>query len=322
MARAAANNRPAVMLALLSALALASVVGFMTIGARGDWSFVLAFRGAKLAGLVLVAAAVAIATVLFQAVMQNRILTPAVIGFDSLYVAIQTGLVFLLGAHAAASLDPQLAFALKAGLMMLAALGLLRGLLDGSGRDLHLLMLCGIVFGIFCRSFANLLQRLLDPNSFANLQDTLFARFNTVETSLLPVAGAAVLAAAGVAWRLAPALDVLALGRERAISLGIDHRRLTTALLALVAALVSVSTALVGPVLFFGLLVSNLACHLVGSDRHRHVLPCAVLLAVICLVGGQTLLERAFGLDTALGVIVEFVGGIVFIVLMVKGGRP
>jgi iron complex transport system permease protein len=59
---------------------------------------------------------------------------------------------------------------------------------------------------------------------------------------------------------------------------------------------------------------------LVGSARHRHLVPAAVLLAVICLVGGQTILERLFAFDTALSVIIEFVGGIAFIAFIIRRG--
>jgi iron complex transport system permease protein len=85
-----------------------------------------------------------------------------------------------------------------------------------------------------------------------------------------------------------------------------------------VALLVSASTALVGPVTFFGLLVASLAHALIGNARHAVLIPAAVLLSVIFLVGGQTILERVFGFDTALSVIIEFVGGIAFIILIVR----
>ncbi|MFG1372435.1 iron chelate uptake ABC transporter family permease subunit [Xanthobacter oligotrophicus] len=294
---------------------------FMTVGARGNWGFVLSLRGGKLAGLVLVGVAVAVATVLFQTLTENRILTPAVMGFDALYVALQTGLVFVLGGHGAAALDPRLRFAGEALVLAVVALGIFRFLFDGR-RGFHLVVLAGLVFGILCRGLANLLQRILDPNAFSVLQSLMFSRFNVMDTSLLPVAAGAILAAGVLAWRLAPTLDVLALGRDTAINLGVDHRRMVTLLLLVIAVLVSVSTALVGPVLFFGLLVSNLAYLALGTDRHRYTLPGAALIAVACLAGGQTVLERGLGYDGALSVVIEFTGGIVFILLLLRGTRP
>jgi iron complex transport system permease protein len=151
------------------------------------------------------------------------------------------------------------------------------------------------------------------------LQDRLFANFNSVDANLLAVSMAAVVAVSIIGWRLMHAYDVLALGRETAINLGIDHNRVTTIVLMLVAVLVSVSTALVGPITFFGLLVANLAYQIVGTHKHRFILPVASLLAIICIVGGQLVLERIFAFDTALSIVIEFVGGIVFLALLVRG---
>ncbi len=312
---------PGFVVALLAVAALVAALAFMTIGARGNWGFVLPFRGAKLAGMVAVAAAIAIGTVLFQTVAQNRILTPAIMGFDALYVTIQTGLVFILGSSAVTALDPRLKFAVQAGIMIAAALGLFRWLFADNRYGIHLVLLAGIVFGVFCRSLSHFLQRILDPNEFAVLQDAFFARFNVIDGTLLPFAAIAIGAAVILAWRLGPALDVAALGRDHAINLGVDYRHLVFVVLVVVAVLVSISTALVGPVLFLGLLVSNLARHLTGSEAHRHVLPAAALTATIALVGGQTILERGLGLTTALSIVVEFVGGLTFLFLLIRGAR-
>ena len=100
------------------------------------------------------------------------------------------------------------------------------------------------------------------------------------------------------------------------MSLGVDHRRAVLRILVVVAVLVSVSTALVGPITFFGLLVANLAYRVVGTDRHR------------ARAAGRRAARRrlprrrsgraastGFGLDTALAVVIEFVGGLVFLVI-------
>jgi iron complex transport system permease protein len=111
----------------------------------------------------------------------------------------------------------------------------------------------------------------------------------------------------------------MALGRETAISLGVDHKRVTMIILMLVTILVSVSTALVGPVTFFGLLVANLAYIVMPSAKHRYVLPAAVFISLVCLVGGQTVLERLLSFDTALSIVIEFAGGIFFILFVLRG---
>lgn len=299
------------------AVLLVSIL-FMTWGARGNWSFVLPFRGAKLAAMLLVGTAIAVSTVLFQTITNNRILTPSIMGFDALYGLIQTTLVFTLGAARVSTLDPRLMFVAECGIMILFSCLLYRWLFSGAMRSLHLLMLVGIIFGVLFRSLSGFLQRIIDPNEFIVLQDRLFASFNTVDAGLLGISALLVALALLLVFRLFSTFDVLALGRETAIGLGVDHRRVTTTILVVIAVLVSVSTALVGPVTFFGLLVASLAHRLMPVDRHRWILPAAALLAIIALVGGQLILERLLALDTALGVVIEFVGGLFFLFLLLR----
>lgn len=315
-----ANRRSAVKrLVLLALLALVAMIAFMTVGAKGSWSFVLPFRGTKLAAMVLVAYAIALSTVMFQTITNNRILTPSIMGFDALYALIQTVLVFSLGAHAVSLANPKVMFLLEIGLMMGFSGLLYRWLFAGEGRSLHLLMLVGIIFGVLFRSGSGFLQRIIDPNDFVVLQDRLFASFNTIDTQLLGLSTAVVAVASIIAWRIGHRFDILSLGRETAIGLGINYKRTTMIILMLVAVLVSVSTALVGPVTFFGLLVANLAYMIMPITRHRYTIPAAILLAVIALVGGQLILERVFAFNTALGIVIEFVGGLFFILMLVRG---
>jgi iron complex transport system permease protein len=311
--------RPAHVLLILAAAAVGVIVLFMTLNAKGRWDFILPFRGMKVLSMVLVAYAIAVSTVLFQTVSHNRILTPSIMGFDALYVLIQTGLVFTLGSAGLSALDPRLVFACEVAAMVVFSSLLYRWLFSGSSRSLHLLVLVGIVFGALFRSVSGFMQRIIDPNEFVLLQDHLFASFNSVDNSLLAVSTAAVIAASMAGWRLMHVYDVLALGRETSVNLGVDHNRVVTIVLMLVAVLVSVSTALVGPVTFFGLLVANLAYQIAGTHKHRFVLPIASLLAIICLIGGQLVLERVFAFDTALSIVIEFVGGAVFLFLLIRG---
>ena len=307
-------------LLVLAALALVSAILFMTLGARGSWSFVLPFRGTKLAAMVLVGHGIAVSTVLFQTISGNHILTPTIMGFDALYRLIQTLIVFFAGAAFTASIDPLALFSVETGILVGFACLLYGSLISTPARDIHRLLLIGFVMGVLFRSLAELMQRLIDPNDFVVLQDLMFASFNTVDGTLLAVTTLVIAAATLVTARLSTTLDVMALGRDTAISLGLAHRRVTLQVLALCALFVAVSTALVGPVTFFGLIVASLARTLVGSRHHAVTLLVASLLGVIALAGGQTILEHGLGYDAALGMVVEFVGGLVLLALLFKKG--
>ncbi|CUA99325.1 iron chelate uptake ABC transporter family permease subunit [Pannonibacter indicus] len=312
---------PAGVLLLLGLLTLAAATAFMTLGVKAGWAFILPFRGQKLASLVLVAYAVAVSTVLFQTLTNNRILTPSIMGFDALYVLLQTVLVFTLGSAFVTSLDPRLLFVGEVAIMAGFSLILFQLLFSGAIKGLHLMMLVGILLGALFRSLAGFLQRVIDPNEFVVLQDRFFASFNAVDGTLLGVSALLIAGASLAAWRLGHTFDVMALGRDSAIMLGVDHARVTRQVLMIITVLVSVSTALVGPVTFFGLLTANLAYLLMPSGRHRHVLPAAVLIAIICLVAGQTVLERLLDFNTALAIVIEFAGGLFFIFFLLKGAR-
>jgi len=321
LSRVAARPPQTWRLAALGAGALLCIVAFMTLGANGQWSFVIPFRGGKLLAMLLVAYAVAVSSVLFQTITHNRILTPAIMGFDALYLLIQAVVVFGFGQAAATANHPVAAFLLEVCAMTAFACLLFRWLFSDAVRSLHLMMLVGIIFGLLFRSLSSFVVRLIDPNEFLVLQDRMFASFNSVRVELLPIAFGAVWAASLFVWRMRRRYDVLALGRDMALNLGVNYRRTLMVTLAAIAVLVSVSTALVGPVTFFGLLVSNLAYQAMGSDRHRYTVPAATLLSVIFLVGGQTLLERVLGLNTTVSVVIEFVGGVMFLVLILRRGR-
>jgi iron complex transport system permease protein len=308
-------------LILLAGLLAVASCGFMLIDARGTWSFLLTFRGTRLAALALVGAAIGIATVMFQTVSGNRILTPSIMGLDALYLLIQSGLVFTLGSTAYVQIDPRLKFVSEAALMMVAAAMLFNALLRRGQGDLNRLLLVGVIFGTLFRSLTTLVQRLIDPNAFAVLQSASFARFSTVDTELLLVAALLIALGTGYGWTMRHALDVAALGRETAISLGVEHGRVTRWTLVAVALLVSATTALVGPVAFFGLLVASLAYAVMRAQRHAVLLPASALIGALALVAGQTVFERVLGMASTLSVVVEFAGGLLFLFLLLRRRR-
>lgn len=312
---------PAVRLGLLAMVAVGAIVLFMTIDSNGNWDFILPFRGRKILSMVVVGFAIASSTVLFQTITNNRILTPSIMGFDSLYMLIQTVAVFSLGAVELVQIDDRVRFLVEVLAMSVFAGLLYWWLFVRSDRSLHLLVLVGIIFGVLFGSVTNMLQRMIDPTEFAVLQDAGFASFNSVNETLLGIATGIIISIAIIMWRMNRTLDALTLGREIAINIGVEYRRDVMVILTMVAVLISVSTALVGPITFFGLLVAHLAYQTIGSAAHRFTIPAAALFAVIALVGGQMVLERVFSFNSSLSIMIEFAGGTLFILLLLRGGR-
>ncbi len=291
---------------------------YLGLGARGNWGFVLSFRANKLIALLLVAVSVSTATVLFQTITRNHILTPSVMGFDALYLLTLTVLIFVLGGQTFTQLPEIAQFLVNSLLLMGAALALFGTLLRRGGHDLFRMILTGIIFAGLFRSVSSFLQRVIDPNEFMVLQANAFARFGRVDTPLLTLAALLTGGALIAAWRMRHRLDVLSLGDESAVNLGEDPKRGMFQVLVLVSILVSVSTALVGPMAFLGLLVVSVARQITPVMFHSIMLPSAGLVSAITLVGGQMVLERALRSSTPLVVIVDVLGGLVFLILLLR----
>ena len=233
------ENRGALMRLLLVALLLVLACAvFMVIGARHPIR-VLPFRLPKLGALLCVGWASGVSTVIFQTIAGNRILTPSVLGLDSLYSLIQAVLLILFRASGMVALSDLTVFGLTMAVMIGVALALM-GLVLRGRRSVTTLVLLGIVLGTFLRSGTTFIQRLLDPNSYLVLQDRLFASFNTVNPRLLVISLVVTAIISLLAIRELRVLDVVSLGPDVATALGVDHRRLSRRVVAMVAVLVSV----------------------------------------------------------------------------------
>lgn len=286
---------------------------------RGYW-LAVDLRVTTVATVAIVACCQAVATVLFHTATGNRILTPSIMGFDALYVVMQTGLVFFFGGAALAATDGLAKVALQSLLMVAFATLLYGWLFAGKRGNLHIMLLIGIVLGVGFGSLSTVMQRLLTPSDFDLLSARLFGNLSNSNPEYLPWAAVIVAIVLVVVWRRRRRLDVLTLGREVATNLGLAYKREVTVLLILVAVLISVSTTLVGPMTFFGFIVATLAYQLAGSSRHAVVLPFAALLGAATLLGGYFVLRHVFYAAGMLTVIIEFVGGLFFIVYLLRKG--
>ena len=314
-------RRPVVVFGALAAVTISSVALFLTWGVDGHWDYALPRRLEQLVALTVVGVAVAVSTVVFQTLTENRILTPAIMGFDALYVLLATTLVFALGAPRVAELPGLLMFGVNTALLVTVATLGYRWVLGDSSRGLYTLVLVGVIASTLFGSLTSFMFRVMDPNEFDTLMTVLFASFNVIDTTALRVAAVLLVIGIITAIRMVPTLDVLTLGRDAAIGLGVEYRATVTRLLIVVAGLVAVSTALVGPIVFLGLLVANLAYQLTRSQRHAVTLPAAALIAVSALVLGQAVLQHVLHFNATLGSIINLVGGVYFVGLLVTESR-
>lgn len=320
------RRRHRVLLCSLTALALVLAALVLTWGnplpfGTPGFQRIAQLRATSLVVIAVVAVCQATATVAFQTVTGNRIVTPSVVGFEALYVALQTSAVYVLGAAGVVALQGLPQFGLQVVLMVGFSLLLYGWLLSGRYANLHVVLLIGIVLGGGLRSVATFMQRLLTPSEFDVLTARLFGSVANADAGYLPVAVPLCLLAAAALWRSSARLDVLALGRDVAVTLGANHRRDVLVTLSLVSVLMAVSTALVGPMTFLGFLVATLTYQLTPTHHHRHLFPVAAVSGFVVLAGAYVVLKNVFHAEGAVSIIIEAVGGTAFLVVLLRKGR-
>jgi iron complex transport system permease protein len=306
-------------ISLLAVLAIILILLFVSLGLNPDnWQYALSRRIPKTLAIILTGGTIAFSSMVFQTITNNRILTPSVLGLDSLYMFIQTFVVFALGSRNVTAVNNNVNFIVSVVLMIVFSTLLFKVLLKKENNNIYLLLLVGLIFGTLFQSLSSFMQMLIDPNEFTILQGRMFASSSNVNTGILWISIVVVAIIAVYVYDYTDMLDVLSLGREQAINLGIEYDKVVQRMLIVIAILVSISTALVGPITFLGLLVVNLSREFLKTYKHSCLITGSVLISIIALVGGQLIIERLMNFNATLSVIINFVGGLYFIYLLLK----
>lgn len=315
-----------IMLAVLIVLAAGFAFGLlawgnpMPFGTHGFW-LIAEMRATNVVVMAIVAFCQAIATVSFQTATNNRIITPSIMGFESLYVAVQTSAIWLFGVAGLVALQGVQQFVIQVALMVGLSLLLYGWLLSGKYANLQVMLLVGIIIGGGLGAVSTFMQRLLTPSEFDVLTARLFGSVANADSSYLPIAIPLCLVAGILLLLNSRRLNVLALGRDATVNLGLNHRFETIRVLFLVSILMAVSTALVGPMTFLGFLVATLAYQLADTYDHRFILPVAGLVAFVVLAGAYFVMKNLFAAEGVVSIIIELVGGSVFLFVILRKGR-
>lgn len=273
---------------------IATIALFLTFNLGAGWEYALGKRSIKVAAMILVAFAVAYSSVVFQTLTQNKILTPSIMGFEPVYLLFQTAIVFLYGDKTFKVLNNEHNFLISVACMMLFAIALYYLVFKKEKSNMYFLLLVGLVLGTVFTTISSFLQMLIDPNEFLIIEGKMFATFNKINTDLLWISGGVLLLVFLIGSRMLKYLDVLSLGKTQAINLGVHYHQISGTFLLMIAALVAVSTALVGPITFLGILVSNLTYELFRTYRHSILITACCLISAVAVIGGQFIVEHFF----------------------------
>ncbi|GAA1534509.1 iron complex transport system permease protein [Microbacterium ginsengiterrae] len=322
----AARRKYIVVLSILIVLAVGFAVGLlawdnpMPAGSEGFWR-IAQMRGTSIVVMALVAFCQAIATVSFQTVTENRIITPSIMGFEALYMAVQTAGVYFFGIAGLVALQGNAQFVLQIVIMVGLSVLLYGWLLSGRYANLQVMLLIGIIIGGGLGSVSAFMQRLLTPSEFDVLTAQMFGSVSNADPDQLPIAIPLALTAGILLWSNTRRLNVLAMGKDITAGLGIHHRRELIRTLVLVSVLMAVSTALVGPMTFLGFLVATLAYQFADTYDHRLIFPIAVLTGFVVLAGAYFVMKNLFYAQGVVSIIIELVGGTLFLIVILRKGR-
>lgn len=315
------HRKDKIKLYILSALAVMTICLFLFYGLNANnYQYNLSRRIPKVIAIVMTGGAIAFSSMLFQTVTNNRILTSSILGLDALYNFAQTISIFAFGINSIMMTNKHVNFFVSVALM-LAGTVILYNLVLRKSNNIFTLLLVGTVTGTLFRSLSSFMSVLIDPNDFVVLQGKMFASFNNVNVDIIFIVIVIIAIIAAVMYKDMKKLDVMLLGRENSINLGINHDKLSKKILIIVAILVSVSTALVGPITFLGLLVVNLSYQFFDTYKHSYLITGSILISIVALIGGQFIVERILNFSSTVSIIINFIGGIYFIYLLLKESK-
>ncbi|EAH4831345.1 iron chelate uptake ABC transporter family permease subunit [Campylobacter jejuni] len=305
---------------ILSFLTLGMIGIFILVDLNGFDEYALKSRFLQIAAIIIVAICIAVSTVIFQTLCNNKILTPAIIGLDSLYMLLQSALIFSFGAANLSVYKNDINFLITLVCMVVFSLGLYK-ILFSSDRSIYLIMLLGLVFGTLFSTLSSFFEVLIDPDEFMVIQGRMFASFDNIAFDVLILAY--IISFLSFIWifRYMKFLDPLNLGKDLAINLGINYQKISKQLMIIIAILTSISTALVGPITFLGLLVVNITYELFKTAKHSILLSACILISILALLGGVFFVSRVFDYNATISVVINFLGGIYFIYLVLKGNK-
>lgn len=294
---------------------------FLFYNLPNNWEYALERRGYKVASMIIVSCCIAYSSVVFQTLTNNKILTPSIMGFEAVYMLFQTLIVFIYGDKTFQIINNESNFFISIGLMLVFAFFLFVLIFKRGNSNMYFLLLIGLVLGTLFGTVSSFLQLVIDPNEFLIIESQLFASFNKINTDLFWYALAFMLLSFGVGFRKIKDLDLIALGKENAISLGLDYGKTIKLYLAIISVLVAVSTALVGPMTFLGILVTSLTYEMFKTYKHSILIPACCLVSCVAVLGGQFMVEQLFNFNTTISIIINFIGGIYFMFLLLKAKK-
>jgi len=307
-------------LIFLAAAVVVSVLIYIFINSYPEkpklFQYIMSLRLPTLICMIIASVAIGAATLIFQSIVNNRIVTPALLGMNSIYSFLHTAAVFVMGTGSVLFLNANYAFAVDLVLMGVIATFVYWYLFKITGHNVLYIMLIGTVLSSLFGSVQSAMIRVMDPNEYDALLGTLVADFNNVNGEIIMFAIVSLIAIAFFLRKDLALLDVITMGRNQAINLGVDYDNVIRRLLFGVVLCIAVATATIGPVSFLGLIVANLSRQILKTYKHLHLITGASLMGMLALIGGQLISQHIFHFTVPVSTFVTIAGGFYFLYLL------
>lgn len=269
----------------------------------------------RTAACMLGGAALAAAGCVIQAVLNNQLASPGIIGVNS-GAGLAVTVCCALGAMSG------WAVAGAAFLGALAAVVLVMVVSRKTGASRTTVILSGVAINSFLNGLSEAVTTLV-PDAAAMSVDFRVGGFASVSHLRLIPAGVLIVLALAALFSLCSELDVIALGEETARGLGMNVRRMRLVFLSLAALLCGAAVSFSGLLGFVGLIVPHGARALVGSES-RKLLPLSALMGAGFVTACDLAARLAFRpYELPVGILMSVLGGPFFLWLLYKrrGGR-
>lgn len=310
---------------VLTSMAIIAVITYMLIDLNFENSRLLSFamkiRFPKLIVMIIVSISIGSASIIFQSVINNRIVTPCLLGMNSLYSLIHTAVVFFAGSASMIATNSNLSFAFDLILMAVVATTIYSYLFKKTKHNVLYVLLIGTVLTSLFTSIQTTLTRIMDPNEYDTLLSSLVASFNNINTEIIIFSIILLVLLAYALRKELALLDVITLGKAQAINLGVDYDVCIRKLLLGVTLCIAIATAMVGPISFLGLIIANLSRQLFKTYKHTHLILGSTLFGIIVLIGGQIIVEHVYTYSMPISVFITVGGGIYFLYLLLTNRR-
>ena len=285
------------------------------------FEFTMNIRTPKMIGMIIAAFCIGTASIVFQSIINNRIVTPCLLGMNSLYILIHTAIAFLFGTTSFIMTNGNLAFILDIAIMGVVATLIYGTLFKKTNYNILYVLLAGTVLATLFTSISSSMTRIMDPNEYDNLLSTLVAGFDHINSDIIMIAVLLIIVTICAFYKDIKILDVLTLGKNQAVNLGVNYDKSITRLLIAVTFFITIATALVGPISFLGLIIANLSREALKTYKHTYLMLGSFLSGLIVLFLGQTLIEHVFGFGVLISVFIQILGGGYFLYLILKEAK-